>query len=147
MFRLLFNVNFSLEGVGPVEERILSRPFQVYSNRKKNSKAERPIVLDMKPSDGPTSTESEVWIKGRGFTDKGNFILISNLEIDFCLVVVLFGDKVGRVTESSENLITVFAPSRYDLPANTTVTVTVSNRTQQDILSADKQLSFTYFVG
>jgi hypothetical protein len=72
MFRLLFVVNFSLENVGTIEERILSRPFQVYSNRKKNSKAERPIVLDMKPMEGPISSETEIWIKGRGFCDKGN---------------------------------------------------------------------------
>jgi hypothetical protein len=51
------------------------------------------------------------------------------------------------VVETSENLITVYAPSRFDLPTNTTVNVTVSNRTQQDILSAEKQITFMYYVG
>ena len=146
MFRLLFVVNFSLENVGTIEERILSRPFQVYSNRKKNSKAERPIVLDMKPMEGPISSETEIWIKGRGFCDKGREKR-GNVVVNKCKVVVLFGDKVGRVVETSENLITVYAPSRFDLPTNTPVTVTVSNRTQQDILSAEKQITFMYYVG
>lgn len=72
MYRLLFVITFTLEGLGACEEKILSRPFQVYSNRKKQVKGqERPAVYDLKPKEGIASGETEVWIKGRGFSDRG----------------------------------------------------------------------------
>ena len=75
MFRLMFTIHYTAEGVGELEEKILSRPFQVYSNRKKNVKGqERPTVVDIKPNYGPINQETEVWIKGRGFSDRGNLI-------------------------------------------------------------------------
>jgi hypothetical protein len=32
---------------------------------------EKPIVIDMKPREGFAHQETEVWIKGRGFSEKG----------------------------------------------------------------------------
>jgi hypothetical protein len=90
LFRLMFVVTYTLDGVGQVEEKILSRPFQVYSNKKKNIKGkfigliqrlvtecceEKPLVFDMKPNQGPATAETEVWIKGRGFNDRGERVL------------------------------------------------------------------------
>ena len=69
-FRLLFLVNYATEDGQTLEEKILSRSFAVYSNRKKNIK-EKPTVIAMMPSKGAFHAQTEVWIKGRGFTDKG----------------------------------------------------------------------------
>lgn len=33
---------------------------------------ERPIVHDLKPHEGPTTSETECWIKGQGFLDRNN---------------------------------------------------------------------------
>jgi len=133
MFRLLFTATFTLEGVGQCEEKILSRPFQVYSNRKKNVKGqERPTVIDIKPKEGPTTQETEIWIKGRGFSDR---------------VVVAFGDKLGRIIETTENLLTVCAPARFDLMQDTPVQVIVSNKYPHELLNADKKMSFIYYTG
>jgi len=132
MFRLLFTATFTLESVGSYEEKILSRPFQVYSNRKKNTKGqEKPSVIDIKPKEGMATQETEIWIKGRGFSDR---------------VVVTFGDKQGRIVEATENLLTVWAPARYDLMSDSSVSVVVSNKYPHELLSADKKLSFVYYV-
>jgi len=135
MFRLLITVQYNLEsspGAPPVptEEKILSRPFQVFSNRKKNNK-ERPVVIDIKPSEAPCNAETEVWIKGKGFGDR---------------VLVLFGDKPGRIIETAENLLTVLAPARFELSTDSTVVVAVSNKYPHDLLTAEKQLNFTYIA-
>jgi len=133
MFRLLFTMIYNLEGIGPCEEKILSRPFQVYSNRKKNPKGqEKPTVIDIKPKEGPALQETEVWIKGRGFSDRA--------------VIVQFGDKIGRIVETTDNLLTVMAPQRFDLVSDTPVAVIVSNKSTHDLLSADKKPSFIYYV-
>jgi hypothetical protein len=130
MYRLLFTITFTLEGVGACEEKILSRPFQVYSNRKKQVKGqERPVVYDLKPTEGIASGETEVWIKGRGFSDK---------------VVVSFGDKLGRIIETTENLLTVAAPPRFDVSQDMPVQVVVSNKYLHEQLAADRKLTFYY---
>jgi hypothetical protein len=59
-------------------------------------------------------------------------------------VTVSFGDKVGKVMETSDNLLTVLAPARYDLLSDTTVPVVVSNKYPHEVMSADKRLSFLY---
>jgi hypothetical protein len=76
-------VNFRLKGIGNCEERILSRPFFVFSNRKKTVKGgtpvthrntvpkERPIVDSIKPDRGPSLGEYEAIIRGSGFHTKG----------------------------------------------------------------------------
>jgi len=132
MFRLLFTASFTLEGIGSCEEKIMSRPFQVYSNRKKHVKGqEKPSVIDIKPKEGPSAQETEIWIKGRGFSDR---------------VVVSFGDKIGRIVETTENLLTVCAPARFDLVADTPVQVIVSNKYPHELFSADKKFTFVYYV-
>jgi len=136
MLRLLFIVRYKLKGLGPCEERILSRPFIVYSNRKKHVKGsadkDRPIVMDLKPARGEYNKETEVWIKGRGFNDK---------------VVVNFGDKQGKVQEATENLITVLAPPRDDIVQDSIVEVTVANKFAREYYAAEKKLNFTYTTG
>eukprot|EP01119_Soliformovum_irregulare_P012069 TRINITY_DN3109_c0_g1_i1.p1 TRINITY_DN3109_c0_g1~~TRINITY_DN3109_c0_g1_i1.p1 ORF type:complete len:438 (-),score=118.72 TRINITY_DN3109_c0_g1_i1:85-1398(-) len=133
MFRLLFTVNYRTKGLGPCEEKIQSRPFIVYSNRKKHAKAmdkERPIPTDMKPDRCEANREAEVWIKGRGFSDK---------------VIVTFGDRPGRIMDSSENLITVISPMREDVTGlEMSVPVTISNKFARELFSADKKMTFTY---
>jgi len=133
MVRLLFTVRYRLKNLGQCEEKILSRPFVVYSNRKKHVKAspdkEKPILIDIKPPKGDYNRESEVWIKGRGFSDK---------------VAVSFGDKQAKVIDTSENLITVLAPPFENIIHDTTVEVTVSNKFARELYSSEKKLSFTY---
>jgi len=132
MFRLLFTINYTVDGLGQLEEKIMSRPFQVYSNRKKNVKGqERPVVADIKPNHGVANQETEVWIKGRGFSDR---------------VIIYFGDKPGRIIEATENLLTVVAPQRFDIMHDTPVQVIVSNKYPHDQLSADKKVTFVYYV-
>jgi len=129
MFRLLFSVVYRVEGgIGSCEEKILSTPFQVSANIKKNVK-ELPSVFEMKPKEGLAATETEVWIKGQGFSDR---------------VVVAFGDKLGKIIETTDNLITVQAPARPDFVTGTTVSVVVSNKYSNETLSAEKLLAFIY---
>lgn len=72
-----------MDGIGQCEERILSNPFGVFSNRKKNPKIkaanDRPIVIDIKGNQGPTTQETEVWIKGKGFSPRGFFFFFQHL--------------------------------------------------------------------
>ncbi len=58
--------------------------------------------------------------------------------------MVAFGDKMGKIIEATENLITVMAPARPDFVTGTTVSVVVSNKLASDILSAEKLLAFVY---
>jgi len=132
MVRLLFTINYRLKNLGQCQEKILSRPFVVYSNRKKHVKGvdkEKPTLIDLKPSRGEYNKETEVWIKGRGFNDK---------------VAVAFGDRVAKVVDSSENLVTVIAPPREDIVQDTPVEVLVSNKFARELFNADKKLTFLY---
>jgi hypothetical protein len=133
MVRLMFTVRYRLKSLGQCEEKILSRPFVVYSNRKKHVKVspdkEKPVLVDIKPARGDYSKETEVWIKGRGFSDK---------------VAVTFGDRPGKVTDTSENLISVLAPPREEIEQDTVVEVVVSNKFARELYSSEKKLSFTY---
>jgi len=132
-FRLLFVVSYTMDGIGQCEERILSNPFGVFSNRKKNPKSrnssDKPIVLDIKGTHGPTTHETEVWIKGKGFSSK---------------VSVQFGDKSGNILEVAENLITVLAPARPDIAQETKVQVLVFNKVLSELHCCEKKLYFTY---
>jgi len=132
MVRLLFTVNYRLKNLGQCQEKILSRPFVVYSNRKKHVKVDKdkPVLLDLKPPRGEFNKETEVWIKGRGFNDK---------------VMVNFGDRSGKVLETSENLVTVLAPPREDIMhTDQMVEVTVSNKFAREQYTSEKKLNFTY---
>jgi len=132
--RLMFMVNYRLKNLGQCQEKILSRPFVVYSNRKKHVKVdkEKPILLDIKPIRGECNKETEVWIKGRGFNDK---------------VMVNFGDRSAKVVDTSENLVTVLVPPRDDILHDTTVEVTVSNKFAREHFTSEKKLTFTYTTG
>jgi hypothetical protein len=79
-FRLIFIVSYLDKNFNNCEERIISRPFTVNSNRKKRSKGSPyfdsrltdegkcvPVIQGIKPEFGPTDRETEVWIKGFGF--------------------------------------------------------------------------------
>eukprot|EP01114_Cavostelium_apophysatum_P013639 TRINITY_DN3345_c0_g1_i4.p1 TRINITY_DN3345_c0_g1~~TRINITY_DN3345_c0_g1_i4.p1 ORF type:complete len:490 (-),score=94.42 TRINITY_DN3345_c0_g1_i4:44-1513(-) len=133
MYRLLFVVQFRINGLGQCEEKVMSSPFQVTANIKKNTKGrnsarEIPVVIDMKPKDGPP--ETEVWIKGQYFSDK---------------VTVIFGDKTAKVLEVSENLVTALAPSqRSDLSPGSAVSVTLANKYSGESLVAERVLTYIY---
>eukprot|EP01119_Soliformovum_irregulare_P012123 TRINITY_DN3131_c0_g1_i2.p1 TRINITY_DN3131_c0_g1~~TRINITY_DN3131_c0_g1_i2.p1 ORF type:complete len:351 (-),score=70.94 TRINITY_DN3131_c0_g1_i2:70-1122(-) len=133
---LMFTVNYRMKGLGNYEEKIISRPFVIHSNRKKSVKTgvdkEKPIAVSLRPERGDPSREMEVWIKGKCFGDK---------------VIVLFGDKPAKIVESTENLITVLTPMRDDIGPDheMPVSVTIANKFQRDqSFIADKKLTFTY---
>jgi hypothetical protein len=91
MFRLQFTVTYNVENGATYEEKILSRPFCVYSNRKKGTKGdyivmkqsdlslEKPTVTGIKPNNGSAVQETEVWIKGRGFSEKNTDCTLCNM--------------------------------------------------------------------
>lgn len=137
LFRLLFEVTYTTADKGKlVEEKVLSNPFVVYSNQKKNVKTtDRPIVYDLKPRRGLANSETEVWIKGKGFDTSSSES-----------VVVAFGKRFGHVVEVADNLITVIAPQRPDLITPTTVSVEVANKHGEHLLNAEKKLNFLYNV-
>jgi len=90
-FRLLFSIKFVSNG-NLMEEVILSHPFSVTSNKKKLN-IESPKVFDIKPKIGLATDETEVWIKGKQFTERTS-------------MTVKFGGKPAKITETEENLIT-----------------------------------------
>jgi len=128
MFRLLFEINYCVLGIGNCEQKILSRPFTVYSNRKKHTK-DRPVVIGMKPLKGLATQETEVWIKGRGFGK---------------IVHVMFGERPAKVLDTYENLITVTAPIRNDILTETVVPVVIANKFATELFVADNSLTFSY---
>jgi len=126
-FKLQFTVNYNVEGYGSCEEKILSHGFTMYNNRRKTY-VEQSKFTDFKPKEGPTTSQTEVWIKGKGFTDD---------------VTVMFGEQPGQVVEVVDNLITVFSPVRLDITEETQVVVVVSSKLQND-LSQGNRFIFTY---
>ncbi len=89
---------------------------------------ERPTIFDLLPRKGSTSEETEVWIKGRFFGERGMSTPIEYYysEAFICLfvclivplflsVVVHFGDHLAHLLDVSETLLTVRAPPRPDL--------------------------------
>ena len=59
-------------------------------------------------------------------------------------MVVSFGDKLGRIIETTENLLTVAAPPRFDVAQDMPVQVVVSNKYLHEQLAADRKLTFYY---
>lgn len=53
----------------------------------------------------------------------------------------MFGKKIGKIIEISDNLIAVFAPAHDTSEA---VEVEVSNRYATDVYTANNKLSFLY---
>lgn len=131
-FRLLFTVQYTTEDHNKYEEKILSLPFIVYSNRKKAmSKENMPTVIDLKPQGGQATLDTEIWIKGKGFTEH---------------VIVQCGDKQANVVEVYDNLVVCVIPARYDLVQDTPVTIVVSNKVGRELSSADTKLTYTYYL-
>jgi len=130
-FRLLFEIIYSSGGV-QLQQNILSSPFYVLSNtRKKLQEPASPLVEALKPERGWSTKDTEVWIKGKGFSNA---------------VAVYFGERPGKVIEITECLLTVLAPSRAELLQDTPVLVTVANKNKKNFLEADHSLKFTYRV-
>lgn len=130
-FRLQFLVRFWINKVEHVE-KIISHCFRVTSN-KKSACIERPRPFAIKPSFGPTLGETEVWIRGKLFTDRAN-------------TSVTFGGKEARVIETEDNILVCYAPMREDITEDTTVEVRVTNHKgdQSESFDASKVLEFTY---
>jgi len=129
-FRLLFTVKCSINWQLH-EETILSHPFSVTSN-KKRANIEIPLVFDVKPKEGLFSEETEVWIKGRHFTDR-------------TIMSVTFGGKQARILETEENFICCYAPPIEHLTADTSVLVEVANfHHTKGKLVAEAHLLFSY---
>eukprot|EP01116_Phalansterium_solitarium_P000115 TRINITY_DN10076_c0_g1_i2.p1 TRINITY_DN10076_c0_g1~~TRINITY_DN10076_c0_g1_i2.p1 ORF type:complete len:850 (-),score=146.21 TRINITY_DN10076_c0_g1_i2:149-2698(-) len=132
---LKFIVSFHVVGKRELEtQEIVSTPFNIYSNRRPAK--ERPVVLCMKPDEGFSFRDTEVWIKGRGFNDK---------------TCVSIGGRMVRISEHAGNLIITTAPARPDLPESepTTVVVEVYSRLadardETAFIAPDQKLRFTY---
>jgi hypothetical protein len=132
-FRLQFIVRFWINKVEHVE-KIISHCFRVTSN-KKSASIERPRPFAIKPAYGPTNGETEVWIRGKLFTDRAN-------------TSVTFGGKEAKVIETEDNILVCYAPPRDDLHEDTTVEVKVTNHKgdQSESFDASKVLEFTYLT-
>lgn len=132
-FRLQFVVRFFVNKVEHVE-KIVSHCFRVTSN-KKSASIERPRPFAIKPSFGPTTSETEVWIRGKLFTDRAN-------------TSVTFGGKEARVIETEDNILVCYAPVREDITEDSTVEVRVTNHKgdQSESFDASKLLEFTYIA-
>jgi len=115
-------------------KKIISHCFRVTSN-KKSASIERPRPFAIKPSNGPNNNETEVWIRGKLFTDRAN-------------TSVTFGGKEARVIETEENILVCYAPVREDLFEDCIVDVKVTNHKsdQSESYDASKMLEFTYVV-
>lgn len=132
-FRLQFLVRFWINKVEHVE-KIISHCFRVTSN-KKSASIERPRPFAIKPAYGPTNGETEVWIRGKLFTDRAN-------------TSVTFGGKEAKVIETEDNILVCYAPVRDDLQEDTMVEVKVTNHKgdQSESFDASKVLEFTYIT-
>jgi len=124
-WRLLFNVEYTVEGNIKKSETILSDPFVVHTNSMK--KNPDPAITGIKPSKGWHQKETEVWIKGSGF-GKG--------------VTVTFGDQVAKILEVAENIVVVATPKRPDLSRPAKVEVRVANKNA----ASEQKIFFFYKV-
>jgi len=124
--RLEFSVAYRTE-MGHFEEKILSRPFIVVSNIRKQVK-EVPVVVALNGPEGPHNIPNEVWIKGFGLEK----------------VEVKFGDYKARIIESASNLIVVQAPPRRELIRDETVKVEVYVKSGGEFLYSENKPTYTY---
>jgi len=131
-FRLQFTVRFFIDKI-PYEEKIISHCFRVTSN-KKTIHIEPPRPFALKPSEGYAHSETEIWIRGKSFTDRAN-------------TSVRFGGKEARVIETEDTMLVCYAPPRDDLTEDTQVKLEITNfHPEMGSLSATKSLNFTYIV-
>jgi hypothetical protein len=113
--RLIFEITYF---VGKIcyTESVVSRAFRVDSNKPKSLPANDGHILALMPASGASHAETEVWIKGTGFSAGKR-------------IVVLFDGRVATVIDMCPNLITVLAPARPDLTEPKTVEVVVASQT------------------
>jgi len=132
-FRLQFTVRFFINKMEHVE-KIVSHCFRVTSNKKCVS-VERPRPFAIKPCSGLTTGETEVWIRGKMFTDRAN-------------TSVTFGGKPARVIETEENILVCYAPPRDDIDEDSMVEVRVINHKEDmtECLEGVRLLEFTYMA-
>lgn len=118
---------------GHFEEKIISRPFAVSSNRIKPD-IERPIIAGLNPNAClMTGANNQIWIRGKKFMKQKD-----NL-------VVKFGDKVAKIEECEGNLLVVHVPQLGTaLHEPRTVAVTVTNIHMEHQLVCKEPFSFTY---
>jgi hypothetical protein len=85
----------------------------------------------MKPQSGHHSRDTEIWIKGKGFSER---------------VQVMIGNQQATVTETHANLIVATIPARYDLTQDTVLPVIVTNTAKNGsiLMSAVNKMNFTY---
>jgi len=133
-FRLMFTVTYTMDNI-LYEEQILTIPFQVISTKKKNALS-KPKLKGILPRSAPSCEETEVWIRGSGFSDKADN------------VIVKFGDREAKIIEIEEHLIVCLTPQRPDLSFDSTVPVIVANvHSAKGQLLCEKPLFFRYSVG
>ncbi len=90
------------------------------------------------PKTGLIYEETEVWIKGKSFTEKG-LTTITLKE-----VLVMIGDRPAKIIESTDTLITIMAPARPDLKEETDLPLTVSNIVSRELIQAMNTVNFKY---
>jgi len=126
-----FKVRFTVQYVvadEKFEESFFSHAFTMYAIRKRNH-TDLPVIQDIKPKHGHPGFETEVWIKGRGFTEH---------------VIVTFGGAAATVIEVFDSVVTVISPLRPDLQQDTLVPVMVTTKFQNELQDSDSRISFLY---
>lgn len=122
-------------------EEIYSTPFTVFTKAVKPSKLEEILsanngrceVISMKPDWGWCGEETEVWIKGSGFTDATK-------------MMVLFGETASEVTDNHHNvLITTKSPARI-MSGPVMVSLVNKEKLKDEVLEnlANNVLTFTF---
>eukprot|EP00727_Mastigamoeba_balamuthi_P000852 m51a1_g10764 hypothetical protein (705) ;mRNA; f:17702-19993 len=132
-FRLRVRVQYRVDG-SPEEfvETILSQPFRVESNRKKNTTVEKPKVLSLKPTEGSMVGGEEVWIWATKIYERSS-------------VRVRFGDVMAPVVRAEGNVIEVRAPPRPDLGSDTDVPVLVGcTHPQHGVVWSSEIIIYSY---
>jgi len=131
-FRLQFTVRFTIDKT-QYQETITSHCFRVTSN-KKSIHVENPKPFALKPVEGDSHVETEIWIRGKCFTDRAN-------------TSVKFGGREAKVIETEENMLVCLAPARDDLTEDTVVQLEVTNyHPELGSLPCAKNLTFNYVV-
>lgn len=118
---------------GHYEEKIISRPFAVSSNRIKPD-IERPIIAGLNPNVClANGANNQIWIRGKKFMKQKDNLIVK------------FGDKVAKIEECEGNLLVVHVPQLgTSLHEPRTVAVTVTNIHMEHQLVCKEPFTFTY---
>jgi len=129
-FRLFFDVKYFIYENAHYD-RIITFPFMVSSNRKKFL-IEQPLVFKINPTQGMCNEETEVWIKGLAFTERGT-------------THITFGGKSAKISETDDNLLMCYAPPIGNIEEDLVVLVEVMNThpNKGELIATYKPL-FTY---